>query len=270
MSAMHERHPIIGGAGAWSAEGRGHRARIGIGLIHGFTGSPVSMRAMAEALAERGFTVELPRLPGHGTHWTDMVETQYSDWRSEVSAAVDRLRARCDAVLLVGLSMGGALVLDVATERQHDLAGVMTINAVMTEERGVTAKLTPLLAMLIKAVPPRLAKLAKNDIAKGGDEKAYPMVPLKAAVSLLAAIPGIRAGLPSLRLPIVVAYSTHDHSVPNASSKDILAMVASTDVKELVLERSFHVATMDYDMDLLVDAAARLADRVSAVPETAA
>jgi carboxylesterase len=267
---MHERHPIIAGAGAWSAEGSGPRARIGVGLIHGFTGSPVSLRAMAEALAERGFTVELPRLPGHGTHWSDMVPTRYADWRGEVLAAIDRLRARCDAVVLVGLSMGGALVLDVAIERQADISGAMTINAVMSQDRGFAARLTPLLATLAPAVPARLAKLAKNDIAKGGDEKAYPMVPLRAAQSLMDAIGRIRPVLSTLRIPVVVAYSLHDHSVPNASSRDILAMVGSTEAKELVLERSFHVATMDYDLDLLIDAATELADRVGARPQSAA
>ena len=42
-------------------------------VLHGFTGSPVSMRPLAEVFADAGFAVELPRLPGHGTAVEDMI-----------------------------------------------------------------------------------------------------------------------------------------------------------------------------------------------------
>jgi carboxylesterase len=260
---MRETHPVIAGAEAWSAAGEGVRARTGIGVIHGFTGNPSSMRALAEGLARRGFTIDMPRLPGHGTHWKDMVDTRYSDWRGEVSRTVDRLRAKCDTVVLVGLSMGGTLVMDIASERQEDVDAVMSINGAFLEDNSLNTKLAPLLALVVPAVPAKLAGLTKNDIAKGGNESAYPKVPLLAAQSLLDAIPAIRARLSKLRIPVVFAYSRNDHSVPNRSSKEALGLVPSTDKKELVLERSFHVATMDYDLELLTDEAAALADRVS-------
>ena len=41
--------------------------RVGVLVQHGFTGNPVSMRPWAEDLAARGYAVEMPLLPGHGT-----------------------------------------------------------------------------------------------------------------------------------------------------------------------------------------------------------
>ena len=38
------------------------------------------MRPWAEHLAAEGFSVELPRLPGHGTTWQDMTVTRWEDW----------------------------------------------------------------------------------------------------------------------------------------------------------------------------------------------
>ena len=51
----------------WSAIGSGKNKDIGVLLVHGFTGSPSSMRPWAEYLNQKGFTVRVPLLPGHGT-----------------------------------------------------------------------------------------------------------------------------------------------------------------------------------------------------------
>ena len=41
----------------FAAEGSGANARTGIVLVHGFTGSPASMRPWAHFLNDRGYTV---------------------------------------------------------------------------------------------------------------------------------------------------------------------------------------------------------------------
>src|SRR2546430_6119642 len=41
--------------------------RTGVLLLHGFGGSPVEVQPLANALAERGYTVDVPLLPRHGT-----------------------------------------------------------------------------------------------------------------------------------------------------------------------------------------------------------
>ena len=58
-------HPVLPGCEPWSSPGGGPHGAL---VLHGFTGSPVSMRPLAEDLAEAGFAVEMPRLPGHGTN----------------------------------------------------------------------------------------------------------------------------------------------------------------------------------------------------------
>jgi carboxylesterase len=55
-------------------------------VLHGFTGNPVSMRPLAEACAKEGFTVELPRLPGHGTSVEDLMTTGWADWSGPARA----------------------------------------------------------------------------------------------------------------------------------------------------------------------------------------
>ncbi len=43
--------------------------------------------------------------------------------------------------------------------------------------------------------------------------------------------------------------SPQDHVVPPADSARILGRVSSTDVTEILLEHSYHVATLDHDAD---------------------
>ena len=88
--------------------------RIGVLLSHGFTGSPFSIKPWARALAEKGYAVEVPRLPGHGTRWQDLNQVTWTQWYDEAAAAFDRLRATCDAVVVGALSMGGSVVLRLA------------------------------------------------------------------------------------------------------------------------------------------------------------
>ena len=93
--------------------------------------------------ARRGFAVEIPRLPGHGTTWREMLPTRYDDWRAAVHATTKRLKERYEHVVLVGLSMGGTLSLDVASGTDARVSGVVTINAQILDREGFVVKLGP-------------------------------------------------------------------------------------------------------------------------------
>ncbi|MCB9587413.1 MAG: alpha/beta fold hydrolase [Polyangiaceae bacterium] len=255
--------PIIPGAEPWSSPGSGDNARIGILLSHGFTGNPSSMRWLGERLAARGFAMELPRLPGHGTHWRDMAKTTYDDWRAGFVEALHELKARTDHVIVAGLSMGGTIALDVAWEFERELAGVVAINATVLEREGLLAKLAPVLQYLVPIAPAKAAGLVENDAAREGvDEKAYAFVPAAAGNSFLSQLGRIRRQLPQLHLPVLVAYAPQDHSVPPANSRAILDLVGTWG-EELVLPNSYHLATMDLDRELLEERIAEFARRVS-------
>jgi carboxylesterase len=240
---------IIAGAEPMARDGHGALSQIGILLVHGFTGSPVSLRPLAELLSKRGFAIELPRLPGHGTRPRDLLPTRYADWRAEALAALNRLRSRTQQVFAVGLSMGGTLALDLASSERVD--GVVTINAQILDRGGLIVKLAPLIEKIIPIAPASAAGLTKNDIKRGGDEHAYDWVAAAAGNSFVRALAEVRGRLEQLTCPLLVIYSRDDHSVPPANSKAIPGLVGSKNVTVLELVDSYHVATLDNDLPLL-------------------
>nr|WP_289232687.1 alpha/beta fold hydrolase [Barrientosiimonas endolithica] len=115
---------IVPGAEPLSHDG----SRVGVLVQHGFTGHPGSMRGIAERCVEQGWSVRLPRLPGHGTTWQDLNTRTWPEWYAEVAAAFAELRERCDVVVAVGMSMGGSLVTLLAEEQGDALDGLALIN----------------------------------------------------------------------------------------------------------------------------------------------
>lgn len=234
--------------------------RVGVLLTHGFSGSPASMRPWGEHLAARGHAVEVPRLPGHGTRWQDLNATGWDDWYGEERRAFEKLAAENDVVVACGLSMGGSLTLRLAADVGDRLAGLVLVNpAVHTERKDVLA--LPVIKWLVGSFPG-----ISNDIAKeGADEVAYDRTPLKATHSMLRAWKGLRQDLHRVDQPLLLITSVTDHVVDPSSRRIIKERISSTDVTEVRLERSYHVATVDHDAETIFAESATFIARVTQV-----
>jgi len=231
-------------------------ADVGVLVCHGFTGSPHSVRPWARHLAKQGFTVSLPLLPGHGTDWRDCNLTGWRDWYASVDEAFTHLSGRCERVFVCGLSMGGTLALRLAEQHGARIAGIVLVNPAVAMLRWDT-RFLPLLARLV----PSVAAIG-NDIAKPGVlEGAYARTPVRAAASLRQFQTIVRRDLGKVTQPLLLLHSAQDHVVEPVNSALVLSGVASTDVREIVLTESYHVATLDHDAALIFDATVEFIQR---------
>jgi carboxylesterase len=245
---------VLEGAEPFSAAG----GPEGVLVLHGFTGNPQSMRPLAEAMADAGFTVELPLLPGHGTSIEDMVTTRWADWSAAAERAYEELAARCSAVVVAGLSMGGTLTLWLA-ERHPEIAGIVLVNP-LAEPPGDDVR-DMLTATLESGT--ELAPGIGSDIAKEGTvELAYAELPLAAVLSLFEAAEDVAVDLAQVGCPVLLLSSRQDHVVEPGSG-DLVAGTVSGPVERVWLERSYHVATLDYDQDEIESRALAFARSVS-------
>jgi esterase/lipase len=222
--------------------GDGPDGRTGVLLVHGFTGTPMSMRPWGEHLAAEGFAVRCPLLPGHGTRWQDANASTHDQWTSTVDNAFDELVATCDRVFVAGLSLGGTLATRLAEVRPDDVAGVVLVNPALLTQR-VDAKLLPMLAR----ITPSWAPIASDIKKPGVTELAYPKLPTRAMMQVRALWSLTRADLARVTAPVIVFHSVEDHVVEPVNSEILLAGIGSSDKTEVLLEDSYHVATLDND-----------------------
>lgn len=228
-------------------------------VIHGFTGSPQGLRGLAQAFADAGFATELPRLPGHGTTLDDMNTTSWADWSAAVEAAYQDLAARCEKVVVAGLSMGGTLATWLATEHP-DIAGLVLVNPAV-EPMGQDA--IDMFRQMIDAGTEFIPAIA-NDIAEEGQvELSYDQTPLRPLLSLVEQGAELAARISDIRCPILLCTSPQDHVV-QPSASDYLAERVSGPLERVTLERSYHVATLDYDRHLIEERAVEFAQKVVA------
>ena len=252
--------PVLAGAEPFSAQG----GPVGALLCHGFTGTPQSLRPWAEHLAAAGLTVSLPRLPGHGTSPQEANRTRWADWYAELDGSLRDLTTRCDDVFVMGLSMGGTLALRLAENHGDRVRGLVLVNpSLLTRRPGRFA-----LPMLRWVLP--TYRGIGSDIKKAGAvELAYDRVPVKAAYELSRLWLATRRDLGGVTQPILLFRSATDHVVEPDSCRVLRSAVASTDVREVVLEDSYHVATLDNDAQLIFAESLAFVRRLSAAEPAA-
>jgi carboxylesterase len=217
---------------------------IGVLMVHGFTGSPASMRPIGEGLAEQGLSVEGVRLPGHGTDVEDLRSRRWTEWVDAATAGFDALRERCRTIVTFGQSMGASVVLSLAASRPQEVDGIALTNPYVFDRR--------LLAVPIGSRFLKVVKGVANDIAKPGvDEHGDTVMPVPAIAQMSAMMKHVRAALPQIRQPIMVFRSGTDHVVPRSNAEKVLARVGSERREMVLCPNSYHVVTLDHDAPLV-------------------
>jgi carboxylesterase len=250
---MSSETTILQGAEAYSARGD----RRGALVIHGFTGCPQSMRPLAEAFAAAGFTVELPRLPGHGTTPEDMAKYQWRDWTAAVDAAYRNLASRTDKIVVAGLSMGGTLTLWTA-ERHPETAAIVVINGAC-EDQDING-LAEAADQALASGQSFLQGVAGDVADPNSKELGYDRVPVATVRPLMEGVAEVKAKLGEIKCPVLILHSPQDHVVGPGSVKAMREGIKAP-IEYVALEKSFHVATIDFDREKINGRAVAFAKR---------
>lgn len=252
---MNEPGPndLIPGAEPMSSDG----GPAGVLVLHGFTGNPGSVRPLADALAAAGHAVEMPLLPGHGTRVEDMLDTGWDDWSAAAEAALGRLAERADRLVVAGLSMGGSLTCWLAT-RHPELAGIICVNPAVVANPDMVA----LVRGLVDAGEELMDGIGSDVADPEVVESAYPRTPLAPLLTMFAAAEQVGSRLGDITCPLLLFTSPEDHVVPPTDS-DVLAAAVSGPVERVSCDRSYHVATIDLDRDLIIRRSLEFVARVT-------
>jgi carboxylesterase len=218
----------------------------GVLVLHGFSGTPATVLPLGRRLFEAGFHVEGPLLSGHGTSPWDLGRVRWTDWLDDALRALDRLDRRAAPLFVAGLSMGGALTLHLAA-RRPDLAGLVLVNHVLFLQPDWLIRQAGWLKHVLPLVPSR----GPDVLDPQAPRATYPWLSVAGIHELTKLMDVARAGLASVTPPVLIFRSRQDHVAPEKSATWTFENVGST-IKELVwLDRSYHVATMDFDKDVI-------------------
>jgi len=242
---------------------------LGCLLVHGLTATAEEMRPLGEALAARGFPVRAVCLAGHGTDLAGLARTGWADWFASVTDGLARLQAEVPRVAVTGMSLGGLLALHLAATRPATVEGLVLCGTPI-RLLGTRIRLLPILARL-PFVARRYATIRKAngkpdiaDPAMRATSQSYPAVPLVAVLELLRLRALVWRELPSVTQPALLLHGRHDHSVPVTNLEVLRGRLGSRSIETHVLERSWHVITLDYDREQVAGLTAAFLERLEA------
>lgn len=230
--------------------------RLGVAICHGFSGTPSSVQPWADGLAARGFDVEVPLLPGHGTDWRDLERRRWREWTDRFGQACAALAARTDALFVAGLSMGGAIALYTAARlgTSQEEAGPAPVAGIAVVNPGLgfydrRVRFIGAYRLLMRTTGP----IEEADApAPVGDEGDYSRTPIAAVHELKRLFRATDRALPRVTAPLVAFKSDADPVVPPSSLDRIVGRVSSPEIELVPLHNSPHVATRGPEADLIV------------------
>jgi carboxylesterase len=188
-----------------------------------------------------------------------MMDTRWADWSRDAENALNELRKRCSKIVVIGLSMGGALTLWLAS-RHADLSGIVCINPATKSSASKLAGAR----LAVKTGKKSLPAIGSDISDPAVKESSYDATPLAAAVSLFAeGLKPLSKKYGSIKVPMLLFTATNDHVV-NPKESEFLASKYAGSIERVILERSFHVATQDVEKETVNAKALEFAKRVTA------
>jgi carboxylesterase len=252
--------------------------RLGFLLIHGLGGTPLEMRYVAQGLAHAGHTVHVPQLAGHCGSSDDLKATSWTDWYVTVEEEHDRLRERCDGVVVGGLSMGAILAIHHAA-RHPSSVSALTLYAptLWLDGWGV-----PWYASLFKLVhmkwcadyfafaerhpwgikDQRLRALVEQAIKSGDSSRAgIAALPGRLMLELRWLVKEVKQEIANIEQPTLIVHPRDDD---RASLRNLhyLQRCLRGPTETVVLNDSYHIVTLDRQRQIVVARTVEFAARL--------
>jgi carboxylesterase len=224
------------------------KAPIGLLILHGFTGSLQTVQSIAELAKSLDLPFKMPVLRGHGTRWEDLKGVEANDWFLDAEKAFFDLLIVAEKVVIVGLSMGGVVTLNLARHHKERLVAQVLI-APALRFKDPLVNLTPLLTLLTEKWP-KETSIKDPELAK--KDTNYKFFPPKTFNSLLRYNSYTEQHLNQVTVPTLLIYAKQDQVVHPVVAKILTENLASTDIQVKRLENCGHEILLDTEAETAV------------------
>ncbi|MFN2567477.1 MAG: alpha/beta hydrolase [Gemmatimonadaceae bacterium] len=230
-------------------------------LVHGGGDTPQTLRYLGDALYARGYAVRAPLLPGHGRTLRHFAEVTADAWLDAVRSEYRALRARYPWVGVIGLSMGGALAVQLAAEIGDELPVLGLVAPYLCVPARVrrAARLAPAWGLLTPYLRSTDAR-SIHDPVEEAKSLAYGIFTAPALRALVSTADRAFALLPRVTAPTLVVQSREDNRItPEACERSFRALGARE--KRLVwVEGAGHIITVDRGRERVLESLAEWLD----------
>ncbi|HEY6722593.1 MAG TPA: alpha/beta fold hydrolase [Polyangiaceae bacterium] len=230
--------------------------------LHGYCGTPEEMRLVVEVAQSGGFQVEAPVLRGHCTHARDLAPLGFDDWYEGVRTSFLRAAERGPA-LIVGLSLGSLLGTRLALEFPDRVLGlVLLANAFfLSPFPSWPLRSVDRLGLREFGVPKLGSDIGDADARR--THLSYTVQPVGPAIRLLRAAEQLFGELPRLTCPTLIVHGAKDRLCPVSNAWRVAEQIDSDRTRVVILPRSHHIVTRDFDREQLRTELAQFAARLT-------
>ncbi|WP_420628734.1 alpha/beta hydrolase [Candidatus Leptofilum sp.] len=236
--------------------------RIGLLMLHGFMGSPLSSHPMANYLAEHGVSVHCPLLPGHGHHPDKLRKIPRQAWLDEAEEAFEAVQGLYDELFLMGHSMGTILGAHLCLQNPDPRGLIMLtpfydvpddrLNLVKYLRYVMTWFYPHKMRSMRKLVRERVLdfdptinfddpEFQKNDLPK------VSRVPIDALVEMVKMAAYGRTLWPKFTTPSIIFRGGHDPAVKPGTIDALYAVLPGPDKKLVTFEEAGHEPMRPFD-----------------------
>lgn len=237
--------------------------RVGVLMLHGFMGSPLSSHPMGQYLAEHGITVHCPLLPGHG-HWPDKLKGYTrQDWIATAVEGLAYIRTLCDEVFLMGHSMGTVLCAHLAL-LHADIRGMIMLTPLYESPDSRLDMLKFIRPFMTWFYPAKLPSKSLKRLVQERVQDFYPdldlddpevkeripemtRLPTASVVEMLKMAEYGRTLFPRLSIPNIIFYGGHDPAVKPGSVERLYDTLPGSDKRIKLFPESGHELMRPFD-----------------------
>lgn len=246
-------------------ENHGANNKTGLLLIHGFTSTPSSLYNLAQGLQHQFYITHSPLLSGHGTLSNKMDQVNCDDWNRDIEAAYQRLKQKCDEVVVIGQSMGGALALNLAHNHPKIKQLFLLVPAVypptILKFQHSISKLCRFLK--ITHLPSKAGDIKKKD----GYELSIKRIPIEIYRPLHDCFLQAQRACLKINIPTTIFATQHDHVLPPSGFEKTFNRIPTAKKEIIWLKNSYHGLSIDNDLELIIE---RVQDEMKKQPSALA
>lgn len=219
---------------------------VGVLLLHGFGDTPQTLHYVATRLHAEGMSVRAPLLPGHGRSLQAFAASGAAEWIELARAELRLMRARHDRVVLLGVSMGGALAATLAAE-EPDVNALVLLAPYLTIPPRLrqVARLRALCRVVARYVPTR-GEASILDAEERRHNLAYGYATPRLLNELCVVVERAREQLPRVSVPTLMVQSSEDSRIAAADASRAFELLGGAEKQLAWVSGCSHLVTVDH------------------------